>query len=152
MYSKEVLEHFGNPRNVGVIDDADGVGEAGNLRCGDHMWIYLKVKKDGKGDDLVEDIRFRTLGCAAAIATSSKATELAKGKPINEALNMSNRDIADSLGGLPPIKMHCSVLAMDALKEAVYDYFKRNGIKISRELEADHERISRDREATEHHC
>ncbi len=111
MYSEKLLEHFKNPRNVGVIENADGVGEAGNPKCGDMMTVYIKVK-----EDVIEDIKFQTFGCAAAIATSSMMTELAKGKKIEEALKISKRDIADALDGLPPIKMHCSLLAEDALK------------------------------------
>jgi len=120
MYSEKVLEHFKNPRNVGVIEDADGIGEAGNPRCGDMMTIYIKVK-----DDVIEDIKFQTFGCAAAIATSSMMTELVKGKKIEEALKISKKDIADALGGLPPIKMHCSLLAEDALRKAIEDYLKK---------------------------
>jgi nitrogen fixation protein NifU and related proteins len=145
MYTKEVMEAFTNPQNVGEIPDADGVGEAGNMRCGDLMWVYLKVE-----EDRIADIKFKTLGCAAAIATSSKATELAKGKTIDEALKITNSDIAKSLGGLPPIKMHCSVLATDALVEAVYDYYKRHGSEISKSLESAHQRISKDRTGAEH--
>ena len=152
MYTKEVMEHFQNPRNVGEIADADSVGEAGNMHCGDLMWIYLKVSKHD-GAETIDDIKFKTLGCAAAIATSSKATELAKGKTIDEALKITNNDIAEALGGLPPVKLHCSVLAMDALKEAVYNYKKKHGKPITADLEADHIRISSDREAAEaHHC
>lgn len=123
MYSEKLIEHFKNPRNVGVIEDADGVGEAGNPKCGDTMTVYIKVK-----DDVIEDIKFQTFGCAAAIATSSMMTELAKGKKIEDALTISKKEIADSLDGLPPIKMHCSLLAEDALKKAIEDYFtkKRN--------------------------
>jgi nitrogen fixation NifU-like protein len=120
MYSEKLLEHFKNPRNVGVIEDADGVGEAGNPKCGDMMTVYIKVK-----DDVIEDIKFQTFGCAAAIATSSMMTELAKGKKIEEALKISKRDIADALDGLPPIKMHCSLLAEDALKKAIEDYLNK---------------------------
>ncbi len=145
MYSEEVIEHFTNPKNVGEIEDADGVGEAGNMRCGDLMWIYLKVK-----DDRVEDIKFKTLGCAAAIATSSKVTELAKGKTLDEALDIGKDEVVESLGGLPPMKIHCSLLAADALKEAVYDYRKKHGKPVSDELEAAHKRIAGDRETLEH--
>jgi nitrogen fixation protein NifU and related proteins len=150
MYSKEVMDHFSNPRNVGEIADADGVGEAGNMRCGDLMWIYLKVGKNKDGKDTIDDIKFKTLGCAAAIATSSKATELAKGKTVEDALKMTKGEIAESLGGLPPVKMHCSMLATDALREAVYDYLKKHGLDVSLELEADHKRISGERTEAEH--
>ena len=149
MYTKEVIDHFTNPRNVGEIENADGVGEAGNIRCGDMMTMYIKVgPKDG--GEVVEDIKFMTLGCASAIATSSKATELAKGKRIGEVLAISNMDIAKSLGGLPPIKMHCSVLASDAIKEAVYDYMRRSNQPIPERLEGEHERIRRERESIGH--
>ena len=124
MYSEKLLDHFKNPRNVGVIEDADGIGEAGNPKCGDMMTVYIKVK-----DDVIEDIKFQTFGCAAAIATSSMMTELAKGKKIEEAIKISKKDIADALDGLPPIKMHCSLLAEDALKKAIEDYLAKKGNK-----------------------
>jgi len=120
MYSEKVMDHFQNPRNVGEIADADGVGEVGNLRCGDIMRISIKVK-----DNVIEDIKFRTFGCGAAIATSSMITELVKGKTLEEAEEISNRHVAEALGGLPPVKMHCSNLAADALKAAIADYKKR---------------------------
>ena len=117
MYSEKVMEHFANPRNVGEIPDADGVGEVGNPDCGDIMKIYIKVK-----DNIIEDIKFKTFGCGAAIATSSMVTEMAKGKSLEEALKLSNRQVAEALGGLPPIKMHCSNLAADALQAAVNNF------------------------------
>ena len=120
MYSKKVMEHFLNPRNMGVIEDADGVGTAGNPVCGDTMTIYIKVK-NGR----IVDIKFQTFGCAAAIATSSMITELAKGKTLEEAEKITRDDVADALEGLPPIKMHCSNLAADALKAAIEDYRKK---------------------------
>ena len=122
MYSEKVMEHFRNPRNVGVIEDADGVGTVGNPVCGDMMTIYIKVK-----DDRIEDIKFQTFGCAAAIATSSMATELAKGKTLEEALKITKQTVAEALGGLPPQKMHCSNLAAEALKRAIADYLKKQG-------------------------
>jgi nitrogen fixation NifU-like protein len=146
MYSKDVMEHFMHPRNVGEMADADGVGEVGNPVCGDIMWIYIKVK-----DDRIEDIKFKTLGCAAAIATSSKVTELAKGKTLDEALNMSNRQIVDSLGGLPPVKIHCSLLAIDGLKEAVYDFLNKKGRPVSEKLEKEHRRINAEKREIEAH-
>lgn len=118
VYNEKVLEHFQNPRNVGTIDNADGVGEVGNINCGDIMRIYIKVD----AEERITDIKFQTFGCGAAVATSSMVTELAKGKTIDEALNMTNKDVAESLGGLPPIKMHCSNLAADALHAAVKNY------------------------------
>ena len=123
-YSKKVMEHFTNPRNVGEIKDADGIGEIGNPVCGDMMSFYIKVK-----DNKLEDIKFKTFGCGAAIATSSMVTELVKGKTVDEALSVSNRAVAEALGGLPPIKMHCSVLAEEALKSAIEDYLKKSGKK-----------------------
>jgi len=122
LYSEKVMEHFRNPRNVGVIEDADGVGTVGNPVCGDMMTIYIKVK-----DDRIEDIKFQTFGCAAAIATSSMATELAKGKTLEEALKITKQTVAEALGGLPPQKMHCSNLAAEALKRAIADYLKKQG-------------------------
>lgn len=121
-YSDKVIEHFTNPRNVGVIEDADGVGRVGNPVCGDMMEMSVKIQ-----DDVITDIKFRTFGCGAAIATSSMATELIKGKTIDEALELTNQAIAEALGGLPPVKMHCSVLAADALKAALADYYRRKG-------------------------
>jgi nitrogen fixation NifU-like protein len=120
MYSDLVMEHFTNPRNVGVIDDADGVGKVGNPMCGDVMEMFIKVK-----DDHVDDVKFRTFGCGAAIATSSIATEMIKGKSLDEAVNLSNKAVADALGGLPAQKMHCSNLAADAVRAAVEDYRTR---------------------------
>lgn len=124
MYSDKVMEHFRNPRNVGEIPDADGVGKVGNPVCGDVMFIYIKVK-----DDVITDIKFKTLGCGAAIATSSMITEMAKGKTIEEAKKISRKDVADALDGLPPQKMHCSNLAADGLRAAIEDYEKRKAAK-----------------------
>ena len=120
MYSEKVMDHFMNPRNVGEIPDADGVGTVGNPVCGDLMTVYIKVE-----DNRLKDVKFKTFGCGAAIATSSMTTELAKGKTIEEALKISRGDVADSLGGLPAIKMHCSNLAADALHAAIKDYLKK---------------------------
>ena len=124
MYTEKVMEHFRNPRNMGEIPDADGVGTVGNPVCGDLMTIYIKVK-----DNRIEDIKFKTFGCGAAIATSSMITELAKGKTLDEAMKITRGDVADSLGGLPPIKMHCSNLAADGLHAAIQDYLKRKEAK-----------------------
>jgi len=121
-YSEKVMDHFMNPRNVGVIEDADGVGRTGNPTCGDLMEMSIKID-----ENVITDIKFRTFGCGAAIATSSMATELIKGKTIDEALEISNRAIAEALDGLPPIKMHCSVLAADALRATLTDYYTRQG-------------------------
>ena len=122
MYSEKVMDHFTNPRNVGVIDDANGVGEVGNAKCGDIMKIYLKVE-----DNIIKDVKFKTFGCGAAIATSSMVTELVKGKTLEEALEISNAAVAEALDGLPPIKMHCSNLAADALHAAIKDYIEKKG-------------------------
>ena len=123
-YSEKVLDHFTHPRNVGEIEDANGVGEVGNAKCGDIMKIYLKVSDDG----IIEDVKFKTFGCGAAIATSSMATEMVKGKSLEEALKLTNKAVAEALDGLPPVKMHCSVLAEEAVKAAVKDYYDKNGI------------------------
>jgi nitrogen fixation NifU-like protein len=117
VYSDKVMDHFTNPRNVGEILDADGIGKVGNPQCGDVMWLYIKVK-----DDIITDIKFKTFGCGAAIATSSMITELARGKTLEEAKKISRGDVAEALDGLPPVKMHCSNLASDALIEAIKDY------------------------------
>jgi len=124
MYTDKVLDHFTNPRNVGEIEDASGVGEVGNMKCGDIMKMYLKINDD---TNVIEDVTFKTFGCGAAIATSSMSTEMIKGKSIDEALNLTNKAIADALDGLPPVKMHCSVLAEEALKAALLDYQKKSG-------------------------
>jgi nitrogen fixation NifU-like protein len=121
MYSEKVLEHFKNPRNVGELEDADAEGTVGNPVCGDMMTMYIKVK-----DDRIEDVKFKTFGCGAAIATSSMTTELAKGKTLDEALEISRQDVADALDGLPPVKMHCSNLAADALHEAINSYKEKS--------------------------
>jgi len=123
MYTEKVMDHFSNPRNVGEIADANGVGEVGNAKCGDIMRIYLKVDDN----DVITDVKFKTFGCGAAIATSSMVTEMVKGKKISEALEISNQAVAEALGGLPPVKMHCSNLAADALHEAIKDYIAQKG-------------------------
>ena len=121
-YSAKVMDHFMNPRNVGEIPDADGVGEVGNAKCGDIMKIYLKIK-----DGVVEDAKFNTFGCGAAIATSSMATELIRGKSVEEAMQLSNKAVIEALDGLPPVKVHCSVLAEEAVQAALRDYYERSG-------------------------
>ena len=133
LYSEKVMDHFQNPRNVGKMDDADGVGEVGNAVCGDIMKMYIKVK-----DGIITDVKFNTFGCGSAIATSSMATEMIKGKPIEEALRLSNKAVAEALDGLPPVKMHCSVLAEESIKSAIKDYYDRRGI------EYDHSRFPED--------
>lgn len=126
MYNEKVLDHFKHPRNQGQIKDADGVGQVGNPTCGDIMKIYLKINKAKDGSEKIKDIKFETLGCGAAIATSSMLTQMVKGKTIEEALKVKKLDIANELGGLPPVKLHCSILAHDALAEAVKNYHQKN--------------------------
>ena len=123
LYSDKVMDHFQNPRNVGKMDDADGIGEVGNAKCGDIMRMYIKVE-----DGVITDCKFNTFGCGSAIATSSMATELIKGKPVEEALELSNQAVVEALDGLPPQKIHCSVLAEEAVRAAVKDYYDKNGI------------------------
>lgn len=125
LYSEKVMDHFLHPRNVGSIENADGVGEVGNAKCGDIMKIFLKIDKDTQ---VITDVKFETFGCGSAIASSSMATEMIKGKPLSEALTLSNKAVAEALDGLPAHKMHCSVLAEEAIKAAVKDYYDKNGI------------------------
>jgi len=145
MYTEKVMEHFRNPRNMGVIEDADGIGKVGNVICGDVMHLYIKVeKRDGK--DYIKDVKFQTFGCASAIATSSVITELVKGKALRDVLKMTKDDIIKELGELPPQKIHCSVLAIDALNEAVYDYMSRNNLSVPESVRKRHEVLSRELE------
>ena len=123
LYSEKVMDHFRNPRNVGVIEDADGVGEVGNAKCGDIMKIYLKIE-----NDIIADVKFETFGCGSAIASSSMATELIKGKPVSDALTLTNKAVVEALDGLPLHKLHCSVLAEEAIKKALQDYYEKKGI------------------------
>ncbi|MFR5876736.1 MAG: Fe-S cluster assembly scaffold protein NifU [Eubacterium sp.] len=135
LYSEKVMDHFTNPRNLGKIDDADGVGEVGNAKCGDIMKIYLKVDDN----QIITDVKFNTFGCASAIASSSMATELIKGKPISEAIELTNKAVVEALDGLPPVKVHCSVLAEEAIKAAVKDYYDKKGIAYDPEQFAEKE-------------
>ncbi|MDE6294286.1 MAG: Fe-S cluster assembly scaffold protein NifU [Clostridiales bacterium] len=128
LYSEKVMDHFRNPRNVGKIDDADGVGEVGNARCGDIMKIYIKVD-----NGIISDVKFNTFGCGSAIASSSMATELIKGKPIEQALELTNKAVVEALEGLPAHKLHCSVLAEQAIRAAIKDYYDKNGIEYDKE-------------------
>ena len=123
-YSEKVMDHFANPRNVGVIEDANAVGEVGNAKCGDIMKMYMKINDEG----VIEDIKFKTIGCGAAVATSSMATEMVKGKTIEEALKLTNKAVAEALDGLPPVQMHFSVLAEEAIQAALTDYYTRKGL------------------------
>jgi nitrogen fixation NifU-like protein len=152
MYKDKVIEHFRNPKNMGKIENPDGVGKVGNMACGDVMWLYIRIKRRAKSakrksignlyfDRVIKEVGFETFGCVAAIATSSAVTELVKGKTLREALKLTNQDVIEGLGELPPIKVHCSVLAVDALREAIYDYLSKEGLKIPDELEKQHRRI-----------
>ena len=138
LYSEKVMDHLMHPRNVGILEDADGVGEVGNAKCGDIMKIYLKIE-----NDIIEHVKFETFGCGSAIASSSMATEMIKGKSIHEALELTNKAVAEALDGLPAHKMHCSVLAEEAIKNALKDYFDKNGIPYDRKMyeEMDHEQL-----------
>ena len=124
LYSEKVMDHFTNPRNVGKLDDADGIGEVGNAKCGDIMKIYIKVR-----DNIIVDVKFNTFGCGSAIASSSMATEMIKGKPLSQALELTNKAVAEALDGLPAHKMHCSVLAEEAIRAAIKDYYDKQGIE-----------------------
>lgn len=135
-YSDLVIKHFKHPKNVGKIKNADGIGRAGNLLCGDIMELYLKIKKDK-----IVDIKFQTFGCVVAVANTSLLTTMVKGKNLEEALKITKDDILKKLGKVPPIKTHCSVLALDALHEAIYDYYKRNKLSIPEKLQKEHERV-----------
>ena len=133
LYSEKVMDHFKNPRNLGKMEDADGIGEVGNAKCGDIMKMYIKVE-----NDIITDVSFNTFGCGSAIASSSMATEMIKGKPISEALELTNKAVAEALDGLPPHKMHCSVLAEEAVRAAVKDYYDKNGISYNVKDFCDH--------------
>jgi len=134
LYSEKVMDHFRNPRNVGRLENADGIGEVGNMKCGDIMKIYLKIE-----DGIIEDVKFETFGCGSAIASSSMATELIKGKKVEDALEITNKAVAEALDGLPPHKMHCSVLAEEAIRNALADYFDKNNIPYDKNLFAAHD-------------
>ena len=146
MYSKIVMDHFKNPRNQGRMKNPDGVGKVGNPTCGDVLWFYIKVK-----DGIIEDVKWETYGCAAAIAVSSIVSEMIKGKKIGDVLKIKNRDVLKGLGNLPPIKIHCSVLGVEALQEAIYDYLSKNHMTIPEELKKAHERNVKTLNALEEH-
>ena len=129
LYSEKVMDHFRNPRNVGALENADGIGEVGNAKCGDIMKIYLKID-----NDIITDVSFETFGCGSAIAASSMATELIKGKPVSDALALTNKAVVEALDGLPPHKIHCSVLAEEAIKKALQDYYEKNGVLYDKKL------------------
>ena len=144
MYNEKVLQHFKKPANMGKIENASGIGKVGNIVCGDVMWLYIKVGKNKKGKEVLKDVKWQTFGCVAALATSSIVSNLAKGKTIEEALRLSDEKIVKQLGGLPPTKIHCSILAVDALHEAIYDYLKRNNKPIPEKLQKKHEKLQKE--------
>jgi len=145
LYTEKVMETFKNPHNYGKIENADGIGKVGNIVCGDVMWLYIKVDKN----EVIKDVKFETFGCVAAISTSSIITDLVKGKTIKEALKITKDDVIKSLGGLPKIKYHCSVLAVDALVEAVYDYYSKTGKEISADLLKKHDALKKSKDIIE---
>lgn len=150
MYTAKVIKHFQKPHNFGKIKSADAIGEVGNLACGDVMYLYLKFGKDKRGQEIISDIKFQTFGCAAAIATSSVITDLAKNKTLTEALEIDNEQIIQELGGLPPIKVHCSVLAAKALHEAIYQYLQKQGRDIPPKLLFEHQMIEKQKVLGKH--
>jgi nitrogen fixation NifU-like protein len=149
-YSKKVMYIFQHPHNMGEMKDADAVGKVGNPMCGDLMWMFLKIDKGRKDELIIKDVKVKTFGCVAAIATSSVLTDLIRGKTLEQAMKITKQNIIDVLEGLPAQKVHCSVLAIDALKEAVYGYYKRHGVAIPKELEEVHQRSEKVRKALEH--
>jgi len=149
LYSKQTISHFRSPHNYGEIKNADGRGEAGNIICGDIMSLYIEVKKNKAGKEIITNVKFKTYGCAAAIATSSVITDLARGKTVGQALKLSKKDIIDTLHGLPPIKIHCSLLAIDALGEAIYQYLTTHKRPVSVDLAKRHENIEKGKQIIE---
>ena len=149
LYTPKVMEAFKNPHNYGKIKNADGLGKVGNIVCGDVMWLYIKVAENKKKEDVIKDVKFETFGCVAAISTSSTITDLVKGKTIAEALKTEKNDIIKKLGGLPSVKYHCSILAVDALIEAVYDYYSKAGKTVPADLQKKHEKIQKEKEIIE---
>lgn len=146
MYTEKVLKHFRKPSNMGKIKNASGVGKVGNIVCGDVMWLYIKVGKNKKGEEILKDVKWQTFGCVAALATSSIVSNIAKGMTLKQALELSNEEIVKKLGGLPPTKIHCSILAVDALHEAIYDYFRKNNKAIPEKLQRKHEKLQKELE------
>ena len=149
MYTDKVIEHFREPHNRGKLEEYSAIGKVGNIVCGDVMWLYIKVDQDEAGRDIITDISWETFGCTAAIATSSMVSDLAKGKTVEEAIAVTNQNVASELGGLPPIKMHCSALAADALNEAIHTYLSREGKEIPEALQKRHARIEKEVAALE---
>ena len=149
MYTDKVIDHFREPHNRGKMEDYSAIGKVGNIVCGDVMWLYIKVDQDADNRDVIADISWETFGCTAAIATSSMVSDLAKGKTIEEAIAVTNKDVASELGGLPPVKMHCSALAADALNEAIYTFLTQEGKEIPEALQKRHARIAKEIAAME---
>jgi len=149
LYSKEIMKHFKNPQNVRKIKNPDGLGRAGNLTCGDIMYLYLKITRDKKGREIIKDIKFETFGCTVAIANTSLLTTMVKGKTLEEAMKITKDDLIKKFGEIPIFKIHCSLLAVDALAAAIYDYFLKNKKPIPKELQAKHERIEREKKEIE---
>jgi len=143
MYTDKVIEHFREPHNRGKLEEYSAIGKVGNIVCGDVMWLYIKVDQDETGQEIITDISWETFGCTAAIATSSMVSDLAKGKTVQEAIAVTNQNVASELGGLPPVKMHCSALAADALNEAIYTYLSQEGKEIPEALQKRHARIEK---------
>ena len=145
-YSKQVIDHFQNPKNFGKMTNPSAIGKVGNPICGDMMHLYIKVGKNKQGEEVLTDIKFQTFGCVAALATSSAITEISKGKTIKEALAINSKQLVDSLGELPPVKIHCSVLATDALHEAIFNYLEKTSQDIPKSLVKTHRRLIKERE------
>lgn len=150
IYSKEVIKHFRFPQNVGKLKNPDGLGKAGNLQCGDIMYFYLKIGKNKSGKEIIKDVKFETYGCSIAIANTSLLTTMVKGKTLEEAAKITKEDLLKKFGNVPLIKIHCSMLAVDALAEAIYDYLLKNKREISEEMRKKHERISKERDEISH--
>jgi nitrogen fixation NifU-like protein len=144
VYTDKVIEHFRRPHNMGKLKDYSAIGKVGNVVCGDVMWLYIRVDRDERGRDVIRDISWETFGCTAAIATSSMVSDLAKGQTLEEAIEITNQDVAGELGGLPPVKMHCSALAADALNEAIYNYLDQHDREIPAALQRRHEHVTRE--------
>jgi len=149
VYTEKVIDHFREPHNRGKHENYSAIGKVGNIVCGDVMWLYIKVEQDEQDRDIITDISWETFGCTAAIATSSMVSDLAKGRTIEEAIAVTNQDVADELGGLPPVKMHCSALAADALNEAIYSYLEEQGKEIPEALQKRHAHVTKEMEQLE---
>lgn len=145
LYSKEIMKHFKNPQNIGKLKNPDGLGKAGNLQCGDIMYLYLKIGKDKKGREIIKNIKFETFGCTVAIANTSLLTTMVRGKPLEDAMKITKDDLIKKFGRVPILKIHCSLLTVDALTEAIYDYFVKNKKPISKEFQTKHERIEKEK-------